>query len=129
VIHDRQNHVMEARTTRRPGQKGTKKLVKHFGDRLIFVRYRYDTQRQRRYTTVELIVDEHPWAPTPADRSSVTAKLDPGSPVALQIGVQEARLRARIKEAEGKWDSARGVWILPLRRARVLGLQNRIVTA
>jgi hypothetical protein len=58
---------MEARTTRRPGQKGTKKLVKRFGDRLIFVRYRYDIHRQRRYTTVELIVDEQPWAPTPAD--------------------------------------------------------------
>ena len=54
---------MEARATRRPGQKGTKKLVQKFGDRLIFVRYRYDTERRRRFTTVELIVDESPWNP------------------------------------------------------------------
>jgi hypothetical protein len=119
---------MEARTTRRPGQKGTKKLVQRFGDRLIFVRYRYDLQRRRRYTTVELIVDEQPWTPTPAASLSVTATLNPDSEVTLRIGVHEPRIRARIKEAGGKWDPASGVWMLPLRRARALGLQDRIVT-
>ena len=59
---------MEARTTQRPGQKGTKKLVERFGERLIFVRYRYDPQRRRSYTTAELIVDERYWAPTRSTR-------------------------------------------------------------
>jgi hypothetical protein len=129
VIHHREKPVWKPGPRAAPARRGPRSWLKRFGDRLIFVRYRYDSQRQRRYTTVELIVDEQPWAPAPADSSSVTTTLDPASPVALQIGVQEAQLRARIKEAGGKWDSARGVWILPLRRARVLGLESRIVTA
>jgi len=119
---------MEARTTRRPGQKGTKKLMERFGERLIFVRYRYDPQRRRSYTTAELIVDERHWAPRYTEHSPVTAPLNPDSQVAVRIDVDEARLRAKIKEAGGKWNLARGVWFLPLRRARALGLQDRIVT-
>ena len=118
---------MEARTTRRPGQKGTKKLLERFGDRLIFVRYRYDPQRQRRYTTVEIIVDERDWAPRSIDGPSAMATLHRDSQVAVRIDVGEARLRARVKEAGGKWSPARRVWMLPLCRARALGLQGRIV--
>ena len=54
---------MQTRLSLRPGQKGTKKLVAEYGDRLIAVRYRYDADRQRRYKTVELIVQESPWSP------------------------------------------------------------------
>jgi hypothetical protein len=54
---------MEARVTVRPGQRGTKKLVRRFGERLICVRYRYDASQRKRFTTVELIVDEAPWSP------------------------------------------------------------------
>jgi hypothetical protein len=114
---------MEANTTRRPGQKGTKKLVGRFGDRLIFVRYRYDPQRRRSYTTVEVIVDERHWGPR-----SVTATPNPDSQAAVRIDVHEAQLCARVKEAGGTWNPARGVWILLLRRARALGLHGRIVT-
>jgi hypothetical protein len=38
-----------------PGQKGTKRLIKKYGDRVVGVRYRFDAQTGRRYTTVELI--------------------------------------------------------------------------
>jgi hypothetical protein len=54
---------MQTRLSLRPGQKGTKKLVAEYGDRLVAVRYRYDIERRRRYKTVELIVDEMPWSP------------------------------------------------------------------
>lgn len=54
---------MQTRLSLKPGQKGTKKLVAEYGDRLIAVRYRYDLSRQRRYKTVELIVEESPWLP------------------------------------------------------------------
>ena len=130
---------MEARTTRRPGQKGTKRLLQRFGDRLLFVRYRYDPAGLRRVTTVELIVDEQPWTPKPNAAPDVALKVapdtatppprppDPAELVALRIEIHEPRLRAKVKAAGGKWDAARRVWILPLRRARVLGLQDRIV--
>jgi hypothetical protein len=54
---------MQTRLSLRPGQKGTKKLVVEYGDRLVAVRYRYDADRQRRYKTIELIVEESPWLP------------------------------------------------------------------
>ena len=54
---------MKARLTLQPGQDGTRKLVEEYGDRLLYVRYRYDPVRKRRVKTVELIVEEVPWAP------------------------------------------------------------------
>jgi hypothetical protein len=50
--------IMRTRLKLNPGQRGTKKLVSQYGDRLVCVRYRYDAQQKKRFKTVELIVDE-----------------------------------------------------------------------
>ena len=140
---------MEVGTTRRPGQKGTKRLLERFGARLLYVRYRYDRDARRRYTTVELVVDSQPWAPrsipggdctVPAASSPPHASgddpryvapaqppADPSELVGLRIEVHESSVRARVKAAGGRWDSQSRVWVLPLRRARALRLQDRIV--
>ncbi len=55
--------IMSSRVTLPPGRNGTKKLLRQYGDRLLRVRYRYDSETRRRLTTVELIVDEVPWEP------------------------------------------------------------------
>ena len=74
---------MEARATMRPGQKGTRKLVARFGDRLLFVRYRYDRKLKKRFTTVEQIVEEalglaaDTRSPTDARNRPVYGKLQP----------------------------------------------------
>jgi hypothetical protein len=49
--------------TLRPGARGTIRLVHQYGDQLLFVRYRYNTDSGMRYKTIELIVDEQPWVP------------------------------------------------------------------
>ena len=49
---------MEIRTVRKPGERGTQRLVAEYGERLVCVRYRYDLARNKRYKTVELIVAE-----------------------------------------------------------------------
>jgi hypothetical protein len=49
---------MQTRLKLNPGQRGTKKLVANYGDRLVCVRYRYDEQTKRRYKTVELIEEK-----------------------------------------------------------------------
>ena len=49
---------MEVKATIKPGRNGTKKYLQQYGDQLVCVRYRYDKHRNRRQTTVELIVDE-----------------------------------------------------------------------
>ena len=145
---------MEARATLRPGQKGTKKLVTRFGDRLICVRYRYDTTRGKRFTTVELIVDESDWtasipiaaeaaAPAPTESQTETAIQSPaGAPeepygepsvaqpglVGLRVGFKEMDLRQKVKAAGAKWDPERRLWMLRRDRAIELGLQDRIAT-
>lgn len=117
---------MDARSTLRPGKKGTKKLVARFGDRLICVRYRYDAQRRKRFTTVELIVDEADWhGPTPT-----THKSDPPvGPVAIKVEMWESAIQRKVRAAGGTWDRARHVWLLPLPSVRALNLTNRIVEA
>ena len=53
----------EVRTTLAPGQNGTKRLLRQYGDQLVCVRYRYDKLRGKRLKTVELIIDEQDWVP------------------------------------------------------------------
>jgi hypothetical protein len=47
---------MKVRLKLKPGKRGTKNLIKQYGDKLVCVRYRYDEKSAKRYTTVELIV-------------------------------------------------------------------------
>ena len=41
-------------------QPGALKLARRYGDALVCVRYRHDSDHRHRYTTVELVVDEAP---------------------------------------------------------------------
>jgi hypothetical protein len=116
---------METRVTLRPGDKGTKRMVEQFGERLICVRYRYDVARKMRYKTVELVIEAAPWDPA---RPETDRK--PGRPpalVGLRIRYEEEKLRQTVKAAGGRWDRERKVWIVPLRIARRLGLEARVV--
>jgi hypothetical protein len=107
--------MMEAKATMRPGQKGTKKLTARFGERLLFVRYRYDAKRRKRFTTVELIVDEADWTPPPTPI------------VRLRVGYWETNVQNDIRACGGKWDRRNKVWLLPLDQARRLRLERRIL--
>ena len=100
---------MEIKTTLAPGQKGTKLLLKEYGDQLVCVRYRYDKARQKRLKTIELIVDEQDWVPgviIPTDKR-----------VAIKIGFGEAELREQVKKAGGFWNPAQKAWILSYHKA------------
>ncbi|MBN2439685.1 MAG: hypothetical protein JXL20_13925, partial [Deltaproteobacteria bacterium] len=52
---------MKTRRTLLPGQPGTKKWVKQYGQALMCVRYRYDEARELKLTTVEIVVDASLW--------------------------------------------------------------------
>ena len=54
---------MQTRLTLRPGDRGTKKLLAQYGDRLACVRYRCDEKNGKRIKTAELIIDETEEAP------------------------------------------------------------------
>lgn len=106
-------------TTLRPGQKGTRELLKSYGDQLVCVRYRYDKARGKRYKTVELIIDEKDWMP------GITIQADKRLPIS--VGYGEAELREQIKAAGGFWNSEKRAWILSYRTILQMGLEQRII--
>ena len=105
---------METRLTLKPGQRGTKKLVAHYGEKLVCVRYRYDAARQKRYKTVELIVEEKDWLPV-------------GARAGVKVEWGELELARRVKAAGGEWDGERKVWLLDKETVAALGLEERVV--
>ena len=111
---------MRTRLTLRPGERGTRKLLSRYGDRLVAVRYRYDEASRRRLKTVELIVSEADWAPPPPRQPDDTL-------VEVRISWSEAELRERVKQTGGRWNPGKRVWHLPYRQALALGLRHRII--
>jgi hypothetical protein len=105
----------------KPGQRGTKKLLAQYGTRLVCVRYRYDAQAKKRFTTVELIVSEGAWEPPPHQPAAETV-------VSIRVALQEVALRQRVKRAGSRWNAVRRVWELRYDRVLALGLEERIVS-
>jgi hypothetical protein len=87
-----------------PGKKGTRKLVKRYGDRLVCVRYRYDKARRKRLKIVELIVDEQDWVPGVIFPTTER--------VLLRVGYGETELREAVNAAGGFWDPEKKGWVL-----------------
>ncbi len=111
---------MYTRRTLTPGQKGTKKFLDLYGEKLCSVRYRYDEQRRKRFTTVELIVEESDWTPPAAPIVEPTL-------VGLRVALHEVDVQRVIKKAGGKWDRQNQVWEIMSDQAIALGLTDRIV--
>lgn len=105
---------METRLHLQPGQNGTKQLVQKYGDRLICVRYRYDTDTGQRHKTVELIEDTVPWR---ADNE----------PVLIKVAYEEREPRERVRQAGGRWKPEGYAWRLSYGETSRLGLLKRIV--
>lgn len=111
---------MITKQTLKPGDRGTRKLAEHFGDRLVCVRYRQDPATGKRYKTAEIIVDDALPVPTEADQ-------DPHELLSLEIAYEEVEVRERVKAAGGRWDWEYLVWKLPRHRVHRLKLEHRIV--
>lgn len=107
------------RLTPRPGDRGTRSLVEKYGEALVAVRYRYDERSLKRYTTVELVVDEARWVPE-------RCISDPDRLVGLRIGYEETELRARLRGVQARWDPAGKLWWLRLGVVVQLSLEERI---
>jgi hypothetical protein len=104
----------------KPGQKGTKRLLAQYGDRLICVRYRYDVERKRRFKTVELLVAEQDWEPR-------RLPIAPDRIVGLRVDFAEVAVRDQVKQAGGTWNPERRLWRLRYDRVVALALNHRIV--
>ncbi len=103
-----------------PGEPGTKKFLKKYGDRLVCVRYKYDINKKVRFKTIELVVECDYWEPK--ERSIPGNKI-----VGIRIGYDEVGLRRKVKTLGGWWDVKEKVWKLPFKKVKILGLEQRIV--
>jgi hypothetical protein len=113
---------MRIRLTLHPHQRGAKRLLAQYGDRLVWVRYRYDEHHQKRFKTVELIVEECSWDPAVGQWPAACL-------VPVRVTVNEVALRQQVKRVGGKWNPQRGVWEVRYDHVRALGLTDRIVTS
>jgi hypothetical protein len=111
------DHAMRTRLKLKPGQRGTKRLLAEYGERLLCVRYRYDEATRKRYKTIELIVDIVDWEP----------KTRPDTIVGISVEYREADIRQRVKQAGGKWNPVARQWRIRYATAVALGLEDRIV--
>jgi len=71
-----------------------------------------------RLKTVELVIEEKPWQPSPRLRN--------GSPVLVVVGYVEKELREQVKAAGGKWDPAAKMWRVPYGAIKGTELEKRI---
>ena len=97
---------MKTRARLKPGQNGTKKFVKEYGDALVCVRYRYDTVTRKQYKTIEIIVSESDWTPPPAKYSDSTL-------VPLKISIKETVAQEQVRAVGGRWDQGKKLWFVP----------------
>jgi len=104
-----------------PGHRGAKQLLARYGDQLICVRYQYDEQLQKRFKTVELIVEECDGMPQATSKAGDRR-------VSIRVAVSELDLRAQVKRGGGIWQRDRQVWDLRYDQVVALGLEGRIVT-
>jgi hypothetical protein len=96
---------MKTRLILKPGQRGTKRLADKYGEDLVCVRFRYDSENRQRLKTVELIVERTAWEPPPE-------KLTADSIVAVKIEGYETDLRKQVKAAGGKWKPEQKLWFV-----------------
>jgi len=113
---------VETRLTLRPGQPGTKKLLARYGDRLVCVRYLYDTASGQRLKTVELVVDSVKWRP-----KERKPRMRPTDLVGVRVQYNEMDVRRAIKLAGGIWRPRQRLWEVTWDVVRTLGLHGRIV--
>jgi hypothetical protein len=95
--------------------RGAIKLAQQFGDALVCVRHRTDSEAKFRYTTIELLVDKVEMRPRQSKM------------VHIRIHPHEYGLRTVVRAAGAVCDRRSGLWHIPKRVATVLRLTGRIV--
>lgn len=89
------------------------------------MRYRFDHERNKNITTVEIVVDERDVTEEPEPHLNQDPV--PQESVIVRIDFHETELREQAKQAKGIWDPERRGWILPYQAVRRLGLEGRII--
>jgi hypothetical protein len=110
---------VKTRLILKPGQRGTKSLVKKYGDALLCVRFRYDAELRKRLKTIELVVERTEWAPPPPRYVADTL-------VPLRIDASDIPMRLQAKAAGGRWNPERKLWFVKYGRIAGTPLEKHI---
>ena len=105
---------MITRLKLKPGQRGTKGMLKKYGEALVCVRYRYDEVTHTRYKTVELI----------EETKAMPIKQPPVSDnmmVPVKIAYGQRDLGKMAKELGGLWNPDKKLWYL--QRSKIKGTE------
>jgi len=111
---------MKIKRTILPNQPGTKSWVEKYGKDLVCVRYRYDEKRNKKITTVEIIVDEKNW-----QRNQ--KKIPANKILYVRVLYGEIKVANLIKAAGGRWNREIKLWELSYKDIINLGLEDRMV--
>jgi hypothetical protein len=106
--------------TLRPDQPGAKGWKKKYGESLICVRYRYDEKKNKKFTTVEIIVDEKGW-------EKRRDKIPMNKIMPIIVMYNEIDISNLVKNVGGHWNINEKVWELRYGDILSLGLEERIV--
>ena len=110
----------------KPGLNGTKRLTEKYGNRLVCVRYKYDEQTRKRYTTVELIEEESEWV-TESPLLSPAHTHSSSQLLGVRVEYWETELREKVKAAGGIWRPRQKLWEMRYEVVVALGLEARVV--
>ena len=107
---------MNITKTLQPGDMGTKRLLEQYGEQLVCVRYRVNRLAEKRFTTVELIIDEKDYV-----------SLKPTVKVWVKINFNETDIRQQAKASGAKWLTKEKAWEMDYETAQKLRLKKRII--
>ncbi len=111
----------EIRKTMRPGEPGTRRHLRDWGDRLVCVRHRVDPDKGMRFTTIEIVA---------SSTRVVRPKREP-HPEALvyaRVGRDEWELERRLRTTKSaSFDPVLDVWRMRYESAVKLRLKRRLL--
>ncbi len=101
-----------------PGNPGSIKETKLYGDQLVCVRYKYDRDKQVNVKTVELI--------TEINKVKRSHRIPFNKQVYVKVGRFEKHIQRIVKSAGGTWHPEKGYWQMRYGDVQNLGLTARV---
>lgn len=117
---------MIVKTLFKPVDSETRKLFDQYGEQLLCVRYCYDTEKNTRYKTLELLVEETPFQAAVSDTDCYSPPQ--ATPyVGLKVEPDERSVLDSLRKMGGFWSPQDRLWYAPELYVRRIGLQQRII--
>jgi hypothetical protein len=117
----RRGSSTDVRKTMRPGEPGTRRHLRDWGDRLVCVRHRVDPVKGLRFTTIEIVASAKRVA-------RLKREPHPEALVYARVGRDEWELESRLRTTRSAtYDEALNVWRMRYETAVRLRLKRRIL--